>query len=606
MPDAMSVPLRSEVDRRFTWDVESIFADDAAWEAAFSRIGEELTGLSRFVGRLGDGPSGLLDWLETADRIGNDVYRVYLYAAMQHEVDTADTSAAAKYSRCMGLYGRAVAAMAFAEPEMLQIGKATLDHWMVIEPKLAVYGHYFETLWKKQAHVRSAEVEELLGSLADPFHTAVNVHSVLVDADFTYAEGRDSSGNPVVVDQGVLGALLTSPDREVRRTAFENYADTFLQHQKSIAGCIETGVKQHVFLANARRHAGCLEAALYANHIPPAVFHNLIDTFRRNLPTWHKYWAIRRRALGLEKLALYDVKAPLLGEMPTVSYTQAIDWICEGMKPLGEEYVRIMRKGLVEERWVDVYPNKGKRMGAFSTGTQGTHPFILMSYNDDVFSMSTLAHELGHSMHSWMTWHHQPPIYADYSIFVAEVASNFNQALTRKYLLDNNPDKNFRIAVIEEAMSNFHRYFFIMPTLARFELEIHRRVEQGKALPAEDLCNLMADLFAEGYSADVEVDHARCGITWAQFPTHLYSNFYVYQYATGISAAHALADRVLAEGEPAAQDYLKFLQAGSSVYPLDALKMAGVDMTQPEPVDRAFALLAAMVGELGVLLGVSQ
>jgi oligoendopeptidase F len=257
---------------------------------------------------------------------------------------------------------------------------------------------------------------------------------------------------------------------------------------------------------------------------------------------------------------------------------------------------------VLEERWVDIYPNKGKRAGAFSGGSLGTHPFILMSYHDDIFSLSTLAHELGHSMHSYNTWQTQPLPYADYSIFVAEVASNFNQALVRAHLLEANPDPEFQISVIEEAMANFHRYFFIMPTLARFELELHERVERGEPLTADGMIGLLDDLFREGYGSEVAEDRERIGITWAQFPAHLYYNFYVYQYATGISGAHALASGVLGQEPGAVDRYLSFLKAGSSLFPLDALKLAGVDLTTPAPVERAFANLSGMVDRLEELI----
>jgi oligoendopeptidase F len=261
-----------------------------------------------------------------------------------------------------------------------------------------------------------------------------------------------------------------------------------------------------------------------------------------------------------------------------------------------------MRRGLLEQRWVDIYPNKGKRAGAFSAGSQGTHPFILMSYSDDIFSMSTLAHELGHSLHSYYSWRTQPFIYARYPLFLAEVASNFNQAMVRAHLLATQTDRDLQVAVIEEAMNNFHRYFLIMPTLARFELDIHERMERGEALPAKTLVTVMTDLFREAYGDEVEVDSDRVGITWAEFPTHMYMNFYVYQYATGISAAHALAEGVLAGAPGAAEKYLAFLKAGGSRYPLDTLRLAGVDMTSPEPVERAFGVLANMVDRLEHLL----
>jgi oligoendopeptidase F len=351
-----------------------------------------------------------------------------------------------------------------------------------------------------------------------------------------------------------------------------------------------------------------LEAALAPKNIPTSVFHNTVDTVRRHLPLWHRYWRIRREALGLERLHVYDIKAPLTSEKPAIPFEQAAEWISAGMEPLGEEYVSAMRRGIFQERWIDRLPNLGKRSGAFSAGVPDTHPFILMSYTDDIFSLSTLAHELGHSLHSYFAWKHQPFVYARYTIFVAEVASNFNQALVRAHLLEQETDPLFQLSVLEEALANFHRYFFIMPTLARFELEIHQRVERGEALTAAGMITLMADLFHEGYGDEVadfssESDRERIGITWAQFPNHLYANFYVYQYTTGIGAAHALAQRVL-DGEPGAvEDYLAFLKAGGSLYPLEALELAGVDMTSPEPVEAAFSVLSGYVDRMEALLG---
>jgi len=389
----------------------------------------------------------------------------------------------------------------------------------------------------------------------------------------------------------------------VRRSAHESYADAHLNFKNTMANALAGGVKRDVFFARVRQYPNSLEASLSINHIPTEVFYNLIETYKANLPTWHRYWAIRRQALELDELQLYDTRGPLSKNPPTVPYETAVDWICDGMQPLGDAYVSALRRGCLEERWVDVYPNKGKRMGAFSSGVPGTFPYIMMSYTDNLFGLSTLAHELGHSLHSYHSWKTQTNLrYARYGLFVAETASNFNQALVRANLLAQNDDPEFQIAVIEEAMANFHRYFFIMPTLARFELAIHEKVEIGGALNADYLIDLMADLFSEGYGDEVVIDRERLGITWAMFHTHLYSNFYVYQYATGISAAHSLANGILNGNEGAVENYLSFLKAGGSMYPLDALKLAGVDMTSPEPVETTFTVLAGYVDKLADLI----
>lgn len=600
---AQVVPQRSDVPVEHTWDAASVFPSDEAWEAEIERINAMIPQLKTFQGHLGDGASALADWLEAADRLAYGLGHIYMYAAMFHAVDTADQQAAAKFDRVIGLIARAQAATAFGEPELLALGFDRLRDWARTEPRLTVYNHYFDQLERRQDHVRSAEVEELLGQVSDPFYGTTRIHAILADADLRFRTARDAAGEAFDVAQGSISALLTHPDREVRRTAWENYADAHLATKNTMAACLATGVKQNVFMARARHYSSALEASLTPNDIPVAVFHNLIETYRRHLPTWHRYWNVRRRALGYDTLHVYDIKAPLTARMPVVPFEQAIDWIAAGMRPLGEEYVRIMRRGTNEQRWVDKYPNQGKRMGAFSAGVPGTHPFILMSYTDELFSLSTLAHELGHSMHSYFTWQNQPQVYTEYSLFVAEVASNFNQVLVRAYLLDEYTDPDFQIAVIEEAMANFHRYFFIMPTLARFELEIHQRIERGEALTADSMNQLMTDLFREGYGDEVVIDADRIGSTWAQFSTHLYSNFYVYQYATGISAAHALGEGVLKGVPDAAQNYLAFLKAGGSGYPLDVLKQAGVDMTSPEPVEHTFGVLAQLVDRLDRLIG---
>jgi oligoendopeptidase F len=404
------------------------------------------------------------------------------------------------------------------------------------------------------------------------------------------------------MSQSTYDGLIHNPDREVRRTAFESVTGEYLAHKNTLANNLVTSIKQNVFRMRARRHDSTLAAALFEDNVPVEVFHNLIDVFRRNLPTWHRYWTLKRKALGVDHLHYYDIWAPIATQRPAVSYEQAVEWICAGLAPLGDDYVRTVRRGCHDDRWVDVYPNQGKVGGAFSSGTLGTHPFIMMSYQNDLFSLSILAHELGHSMHSFLTNENQPMIYSTYTLFVAEVASNFHQAMVRAHLFKAHSDPQFQLVLLEEAFGNFLRYFFIMPTLARFELDIHQRLERGEGVTADTLMKLMDDLSAEGFGGHIAIDHDRHGIIWATFG-HLYADYYVYQYATGISAANALAQRILAGAPHAAEDYLRFLKAGNSVYSLDALKIAGVDLTKPEPVEAGFAVLADMVDRLDKLVG---
>jgi oligoendopeptidase F len=593
---------RSAIPEQFTWDLASVFPSDQAWEQELNRVADSLAGLAHFQGRLGDNPQTLLEWFETLDALWGSVGKVYVYAGMQSDADTTDQAARAREDRANSLWARAQAATSFAEPEMLAVGLDRIRDWMDDAPKLAVYRQYFDQLARRQEHVRSAEVEELLGLASDPFATASATHRLLTDADLTFQPARTGSGDAMTVVQGNIGALLRHPDREVRRTAWESYADAHLAFQNTIANCLTAAVKQSVFDARVRRYGSALEASLATNHIPVSVFRTLVETFRSHLPTWHRYWSVLRQALGYEQLHVYDIKAPLVAEPPKISFDEAVNHVLDGLQPLGERYSQTARRGLTEQRWVDIYPNLGKTSGAYSGGWPGTHPFILMSHESSLQGLSTLAHELGHSMHSHLTWQAQPFIYSDYGLFVAEVASNVNQALVRNHLAATNPNPTFQIALIEEAMNNFHRYFFIMPTLARFELEIHERVERNQALSSDILNGLMTELFQEGYGTEVQIDAARIGSTWMHFSSHLYNHFYVYQYATGIAAAHALAEGILDRKPGAVDGYLAFLSAGSSLYPLDALRLAGVDMTSPEPVQKTFALLAQMIERLAALL----
>ncbi len=597
-----TIPAHGEIDPKYTWNAPSVFPTGEDWEAEFASVTASLAGLQQHRGHLADGPAVLADAVAAIENLVGRASKLHTYAGMSYAVNTNDAAAAKRRGRAQGLWGQVMAAIAFLDPESLAIGEATLRQWLAENTRLAYLGHYIDNLFRKQAHVRSAEVEELLGLSAAPAANVETTYSMLTDADFRFPPASTTEGVAQTVTQGTLSKILAGSDRNARRTAWEGYMDAYLAYKNTLVSNLLTSVKNNVFTMRARRHASTLEMALFGHNIPIEVFHNLIAVFKKNLPTWHRYWAVRRKALGVETLHPYDIWAPLTGSRPAIPYEQGLKLICDGLAPLGQEYVATVRRGCLEHRWVDVYPCQGKMGGAFSSGAPDTYPFIMMSYTDEVFSMSTLAHELGHSMHSYLTWKNQPILYSDYSMFVAETASNFHQAMVRAHLLETVRDPAFQIAVIEEAMSNFHRYFFIMPTLARFELEVHQREERGEGMSADDMIELMADLFAEGYGGAVHVDRPRVGITWATFG-HLYVDYYVFQYATGISAANALAQRVRNGGRAAAENYLRFLKAGDSLYPVDALKVAGVDMTTPAPVEAAFAVLEGIVERLERLVG---
>jgi oligoendopeptidase F len=594
--------LHSDMPPQYTWNAPSVFASHQAWEQELTKVGEELTAVAKYPGHLADSAAWLAESLQARDEFIRRAQVLLVYADMGSSVDSNDQVAAAMASQARSLYGQVLAAFAFIDPELIAIGLERLQGWTNSEPRLAIYAHAFDDLFRKQAHVRSVEVEELLGLLADPFSGVYLNESQLTNADFQFKPARSSTGEERAVTQSTYYELIASADREVRRTAFESVTDEYLAHKHTLANNLVTSIKQNVFKMRARRHDSTLAASLFEDNIPVEVFHNLIAVFRQNLPTWHRYWALKKKALGVDELHYYDIWAPIATQRPTVSYEQGIDMICAGLAPLGDDYVRALRKGCLQDRWVDVYPNHGKVAGAFSTGAPGTHPFIMTSYHDDLFSLSTLVHELGHSMHTYLTYENQPVIYCNYSLFVAEVASNCNQALLRAHLLQTITDPQFQLTLLEESFSNFLRYFFIMPTLACFELEVHQQIERGEGVTADTMMKRLDELFADGFGGEMTLDHDRHGIIWATFG-HLYADYYVYQYATGISAANALANRILAGTPHAAEDYLRFLKAGNSVYALDALKIAGVDLTKPEPVLAGFEVLAGMVDRLEKLVG---
>ena len=597
MSKSLSLPPRSQAPIEETWDLESVYESHEDWEKACGELTNLLPKLSAYQGKIKQGPEKIHEFLEIAQKAGIIAGKVRNYASNYYSVDTTNQRNAARLGQARSLMSQLQAATAFFEPELMEIGLDTVEEWIKSNPKIAFFKHALDKLRHNQKHIRSADVEEILAMTSDPFSGAPTIYSSLNNADLSFKPAVSSTGTEIEVGQASISGLITNPDREARRTAFENYSDGYLAVKNTMASTLITQIKQDVFNVRARDYESSLHASLEPDKIPVEVYHNLLEVFKKNLPTWHRYWRLRREIMDVDKFHVYDIKAPLTTEKPYVSYKQAVEWISEGLAPIGEEIVNLIKKGALEQRWVDRVRNKGKRQGAFTNAAAETYPFIMMSWADDVFSLSTLAHELGHALHSYYSWRTQPFIYGRYTLFEAEVASNFNQAMVRDYLFRTQTDREFQIALLEEAMSNYHRYFFIMPTLARFELETHTMVEEGKPLSADTMIDLMARLFKEGYGDEVEYDHDRIGITWAQFG-HMYRNYYVYKYTTGISGAHALAKPILAGDQDAVQRYHEFLGAGGSRYPTENLKQTGVDLTKPEPVESAFQYLAGLVDRL--------
>ncbi len=597
-----TLPKRSEVPVEKTWDASSIFATPEDWQKAVEEVNRGIPELNRHAGKLAGSSRTLLAVLKERDDLIIKAGHIYQWAMMHQAVDSDNQQAIARLGQAQMLFARVQAAAAYIEPEILEVEPQKLDALMSESEDLAVYRHYFDKLGTRRGHVRSAEVEQVLAEVSDVAQSGYAIYNALADADLKFGKIKDEEGREVELGQSNVWQYIRSQNREVREAAWNAMSDAYITFKNTTAATLNSAVKSDVFYARARNYDSALEASLSATNIPTQVFYQVLDTFKKNLPVWHRYWEIKRRGLGVDRLTGYDIDVPLVRSSREIPYDEGMNMVLEGMAPLGNEYLEPLRRGLQQERWVDVLPNQGKGQGAFSSGFPGTHPFLFISYDNSLENVSTLAHELGHSMHSFLTWKNQPVVYGGYSMFVAETASNFNQALMRANLLSKNPDEDFELEILAEAMSNFHRYLFIMPTLARFEIECHERVERGESLTAESMMELMADLYAEAYGPAVDVDRPRVGITWAEFP-HLFANFYVFQYTTGISAANALADMVVKEGKPAADRYLSFLRAGDSLYPIDALKLAGIDMSTPEPVERAFGILKGMIDRLDKLVG---
>ena len=600
MTNSSTLLERKDVPRRATWNAESVYPAWSDWEAELEAALADLSRQASFEGRLHESPAVLADWLELFTGQRRRVYRLLIYANTAKDVDTQDTVAKGHFGRVMGLLWKFSAACAFAEPELLAQGQ-TLRAWAAQEARLAPYAHYFCGVLRQGKHRRSAEVETMLGLLQEPFGGARQTHQELTTTDLTFAAALDSQGQSHPVGQATLPPRgIQSADRQRRKTAWESFCDGHLGVKNTLASAYLTSVKQNVFTARVRRYDSVLHARLDPYNIPVEVFYNLIETFEANLPTWHRYWEVKRKALGVEQLHPYDIWAPLSEASPSLDYAEAVELIARSAAPLGAEYVDSLRRGCLEERWVDYAPNANKVQGAHASPCHGNPPFIVTSYDGTLQALSVLSHELGHAMHALLTSQHQPEIYNGFgniSMCVAETASNFHQVLTRACLREQQHDRAFRLALIDEAMFNFHRYFFIMPTLARFELEVHTRAEKGQSLTADTLNGVMAELYAEGYGETLVDDRQRTAITWGQFG-HLYVPYYTFQYAIGISAAHALAQGVLRDEPGAVGRYLEFLKAGGSVDAMELFGLAGVDMAAPEPIEQTFATLSGFVDEL--------
>lgn len=597
-----TVPARSEIPVEHTWDLESIYASDQIWEDDFTYVSQQLPKLAQLQGSLGQTAVALNQALRLRDQLSEVLERLVVYALMRFHEDTTRTHYQALQDRVMSLGADFGSATAFFVPEILAIPADRLNSYFQQEPKLDLYRHQIEDITRERPHVRSAEVEQVLAATTEMSQAPERIFEMIDNADLRLPIITDAEGSEAQLSNGNYHVFLRSPQRDVRQAAFDGMHATFKQQQNTLGANLAAQVKKNLFFARARKYDSALAAALGGNNIPTSVYTNLVETVNKRLPALHRYLKLRDRVLDLgEPEHIYDLYAPLVKEVEmTVPYTEARDKVVLALAPLGQEYTSALATGM-SSRWIDVRENQGKRGGAYSWGAFGTHPFVLLNYQDQLDDMFTLAHEMGHSMHSFFTWNAQPYPYASYTIFLAEIASTLNEALLTHYLLQSTEDKNIRAYVINHYLDGFRGTLFRQTMFADFELQIHRQAEGGAALTPEMLCGIYKDLNERYYGAGGVVVDDLVAWEWSRIP-HFYSSFYVYQYATGISASAALAQQIITEGQPAVDRYLRLLRSGSSNYSIDLLKDAGVDMTTPAPVEAAINEFDRYVGELEALL----
>lgn len=594
-----SVPERGELSKEYTWDLESIYASDDDWEAAYEEIKGRIADLEVYEGRTTESGETLYELLSLREAVMRDLSRVVAYARMRRDEDTRDQEYQALTARSQSLASEASSAASFIEPELQDLSRSELDDLIEAEPALAKYEHYFDDVLRMKPHTRSAEVESLLAELGEVTGASGEIYTMLANADLEFPTVEDPEGEAVEITQANFTKLQKNPDREFRREVYEAFYDTWEEIRNTVGSAYKNSVTADAKLARVRNYDTAREAAMDGPNIPVEVYDNLLDTVRANLDILHRHADLKREALGVDELKMWDLYMPVArSESPDIAYDDAAEHVVEAVAPLGEDYQSRVAEGL-DSRWVDVYENAGKQAGAYSGGTYDTQPFILMNYQDDIPSMYTLAHELGHSLHSQLTSEHQPYVYSGYEIFVAEVASTVNEALLTHHLLDTVEDEQFRLHVLNEYLERFRSTLYRQTMFAAFEHRAHEREDEGGALTPDALDELYGGLKAEFY-APATVDD-RIAREWMRIP-HFYRAYYVYQYATGISAAVALSQNILEGGESAAKQYREFLRSGSTEYPLDLLDIAGVDMRSPEPIAEALSVYDEYLGEMESLL----
>jgi oligoendopeptidase F len=594
------LPSRSEIKVEDTWKLEDIFASDDAWEKEFEEVKALIPQMEKFKGKLGESAQTLYDALQEQDELTMRVSKLYTYAHMRYDQDTTNSFYQGLNDRIKTLYTQIASALSYVTPEILSIEESKIKQYMAEHKELKLYAHALDEITRERPHILSESEEALLAQASEVLGSSSNTFGMLNNADLEFPSIKDENGEEVEITHGRYIRFLESSDRRVREEAFKAVYETYGKFKNTFASTLSGTVKKDNFSARVRHYNSARHSALSTNNIPEEVYDNLVKTVNDNLHLLHRYIDLRKKVLGIEELHMYDLYTPLVKDVKMeVTYEEAKDYILEGLKPLGEDYLNVLKEGF-ENRWVDVHENKGKRSGAYSSGTYGTNPYILMNWQDNVNNLFTLAHEFGHSVHSYYTRKTQPYPYGDYSIFVAEVASTCNEALLNDYLLTTIDDEKQRLYLLNHYLEGFRGTVFRQTMFAEFEHDVHVRAQNGEPLTPELLTKLYYDLNKKYFGDNLVIDE-EIGLEWARIP-HFYYNYYVYQYATGFSAAAALSKQILEEGDAAVERYVGFLKSGSSDYPIEVLKKAGVDMTTSQPIEEALAVFEEKLTEMERLL----
>lgn len=597
---ARELPKRSEVKEEYTWDVSAMYASKTAWEADLKEVVTIVSDLAKLEGSVMASAEKLLAALELGARAEQKIDLAFNYAERLFDQDQKNTEHQAMSQKMYGVMTDYQSRTAFVVPEILAADKATLAQYFAENKKLELYRGLVDEILRTKEHVLSSEMEKLVAMTGEMAQTPEQVYSIINNADLIYPEIEDENGEKVRLSHGNFVPFEESGDRRVRKDAFEAFYSIYKQFAGTIAGLYNGQVKQQIFYAKARNYASTLEAAVDANNVPAKVYRNLVETVNANMDKMHRYVKLRKKCLGVDELHMYDVYTPMIADAAKkVSYDEAKETVLKALAPLGEDYVATVKEGF-ENRWIDVYENEGKRSGAYSAGAFGTHPYVLLNYNDTLDNMFTLAHEMGHAMHSWYSNANQPYIYSQYKIFVAEVASTCNEILLMEYLLANTTDKKERAYLLNHYLDSFKGTVYRQTMFAEFEMKSNQMAEAGESLNAENLCKLYYGLNQKYFGEDM-VSDPQIAYEWARIP-HFYYNFYVYQYATSFSAAVAIAHGILEEGAPAVERYKKFLSGGCSMSPVDLLKQVGINMEEPKPIQDALDVFGKVLDEIETLI----